>query len=190
MAVNMDFPGSLRIFTFVPKFVWPDPIDSMLRLLWVVCCAGLLLGGQPVQAGESTALPVYSQRYDPARDPFPDGIAALQLAKQTNRRVLIEIGGDWCSWCVAFDRFLDEHPLVRVRLHDTFVVLKVNFSEQNDNAEFLETFPDIRGYPHMFISESDGSIVHSQDTTEFLNEGKYLEQLVMQFLERWRRPDE
>ena len=38
--------------------------------------------------------PLYSTDYDPSRNPFLDGKAAIELATKTHRRILIEVGGD------------------------------------------------------------------------------------------------
>ncbi len=157
----------------------------MYRYLLFIGLLGLISGITQIQAAEARVLPPYSQGYDPARDPFSDGRAALQLARETGRRVLIEVGGDWCSWCHVLDRFLDQHPSVRTKLHETFVLLKVNVDDKNDNSEFLSGFPPALGYPHMYITENDGSIVHSQDTAEFLHDGKYSEPQFLAFLARW-----
>jgi len=165
-------------------------VDCMRRSMWGICLSGLLLwGGQP-ETLRAEGLPAYSLGYDPARDAFSDGRAALQLARQTGRMVLIEVGGDWCSWCHVLDRFLNQHPSVREKLHDRFVVLKVNVDDSNDNAEFLAAFPPALGYPHLYVTRNDGSVVHSQDTAEFLLQGKYSRQRVLDFLEYWGRQDE
>jgi thiol:disulfide interchange protein len=158
--------------------------------LWVICLAGLLLWGGQLETSRADGLPAYSLGYDPARDPFSDGRHALQLARETERMVLIEVGGDWCSWCHVLDRFLNQHPSIRTKLHERFVVLKVNVDDSNDNAEFLSAFPPALGYPHLYITNNDGSIVHSQDTAEFLQNGKYSQQRVLGFLDHWGRQDE
>jgi len=65
------------------------------------------------------------------------------------------------------------------------VVLKVNYSDENENKDFLGKYPKIRGYPHLFVLDSDGKLLHSQGTAE-LEEGKgYNEQKVMAFLSKW-----
>jgi thiol:disulfide interchange protein len=155
-----------------------------LRLLGLVV---LLVAGMQLHASQALPLPAYSQGYDPARDPFSDGRAALRLATDTQRMVLIEVGGNWCSWCHVLDRFLHEHPSLRDRLHATFVLLKVNVDEHNDNAGFLAVFPRALGYPHMYVTDSDGSILFSQDTAEFLQAGRYSESRFQTFLDRWSR---
>lgn len=135
-------------------------------------------------------LPVYSQGYDAQRDPNADGREALRLAEETQRKVLIEVGGDWCSWCHVLDRFIKAHPDVESRLHETFVVLKVNISDMNDNAEFMSAFPPAKGYPHMYITDSSGAILHSQDTADFRENKKYSKQRFMIFFDRWQNKNE
>lgn len=139
----------------------------------------------PLVSAGVLSLPAYSRVYDPSRNPFVDGRDALKLAQHSGRRVLIEVGGDWCRWCHILERFLLEHAALRSSLHEKFVVLKVNVSEDNDNADFLSAFPKVLGYPHMYITENDGSIVQSQDTAEFLKNGNYSVQHFQAFLERW-----
>ena len=39
-------------------------------------------------------------------------------------------------------------------------------SEENENKEFLSKYPEIKAYPHLFILEKDGSLLHSQNTEE------------------------
>ncbi len=162
----------------------------MSRALGVIWLVGIICWGIQLDTSWAQEFPTYSTDYDPARDPFSDGREALQLARETGRRVLIEVGGDWCSWCHAVDRFLNRHPAISKKLHERFVVLKVNVDENNDNAEFLDAFPPAMGYPHMYVTANDGSILHSQDTADFLNNGKYSEQRILDFLNRWSQEDE
>jgi len=125
-------------------------------------------------------------QYDPTRDPFADGREAVKLATKTNRRILIEVGGDWCKWCHILDRFINNDLQIKKSLYETFVVLKVNVSDENSNEKFLAAFPKALGYPHMYITESDGQVIYSQDTAEFLSNKKYSKTKFMQFLNKWK----
>lgn len=138
-----------------------------------------------IQTATSAELPLYSTKYDPSRDAFQDGRDAIKLAGETNRRILIELGGDWCKWCHFMDRFLNTHPAVKKQLHETFVVLKVNVSEENNNHNFLKAFPRPLGYPHMFITESNGKLIYSKDTAEFVINRKYSVERFEAFFKRW-----
>ena len=155
---------------------------------YCLCLVCLLVLALQARAAQTPALPVYSRVYDPLRDPFADGEAALKLARNTRRKVLIEVGGEWCGWCHVLERFLNDHPSLRSRLHETFVLLKVNVDAVNDNAEFLSAFPRTLGYPHMYIPDSGGTILFSQDTAEFLQDGRYSERRFQAFLDRWGKP--
>ncbi len=131
------------------------------------------------------SLPDYSKIYDPERDPFEDGNNALQNAKETQRRVLIEVGGDWCTWCHILEDFISATPAVYTQIHDNFVVLKVNVSDANENESFLNSLPKITGYPHLFITEDDGSIIYSGNIVQLLENGKYSREHFNHFLDEW-----
>lgn len=139
-----------------------------------------------IHVGNVYATDLYSVQYDPKRDPFADGKAAIKLAKHTNRRVLIEVGGNWCKWCLILDRFINSDSQIKNSLHNTFVVLKVNVSDENMNEKFLAAFPETWGYPHMYVTENNGRVIHSQDTAEFLENKKYSKQKFMRFLKKWK----
>lgn len=136
-------------------------------------------------AGAFEPLPDYSQKYDPHRDVFEDANAAIKLAAQTQRRILIELGGNWCSWCHVLDKFFKDNPALNKELHETFVVFKVNVSEANDNHKFLKVFPEASGYPHMYVTESNGTILRSVDTAIFLVNGSYSIERFEMFFKRW-----
>lgn len=153
----------------------------LLALFLMIFISDPVLPAQPGQG----SLPEYSLRYDPQRDPFQDGRDAIKLADATHRRVLIEVGGDWCSWCHILDRFLEQNPDIKQKMHQTFVMLKVNVSDSNDNSQFLAAFPKPLGYPHMYIAEKNGNILLSKDTADFLSKGKYSRQLFLDFFSQW-----
>lgn len=163
-------------------------INKPLSLLFFLALFTL---SSAVAAAENTKkplldnLPTYSTTYDPQRDAFKDGTAAIQLATQTNRRILIELGGDWCKWCHRMDNFFDHNLDLKQQLHQTFVILKVNVSDANNNAEFLKAFPPVPGYPHMFVSEYNGSVLASKDTAEFVQNGQYSRKSFQDFFNQW-----
>jgi len=131
-------------------------------------------------------LPEYSKVYDDQRDPFADANAALALAKKTNRNVLIEIGGNWCTWCHKMDAFLLKNPKVYQALHNKYVLLKVSVSDYNENADFMKSLPPVLGYPHMYVSTASGKMLLSKDTAELQNNGGYSKDYWLAFLNEWQ----
>jgi len=138
-------------------------------------------------ATEAESLPVFSRNYDPKRDPFNDGREALKIAQKHNRHVLIEVGGNWCTWCHILDKFIHSRPKLKKDFFDTFVLLKVNVSEENDNKEFLKAFPPVYGYPHMYVTDNKGKILQSKDTADFLENKRYSVEKMYSFINRWKK---
>lgn len=145
----------------------------------------LLLFFVLLQTTFAEQLPVYSVSYDPNRNALQDGRDAVKLAKATNRRILIEVGGDWCKWCHILDRFLNNNTEIKKQLHQTFVLLKVNVSDENDNYDFLKVFPRVVGYPHIFVTENNGKFLKSVDIGYFYENGQYSVKRFKEFFKRW-----
>ena len=139
-----------------------------------------------VSAESEKELPFYSKYYDDKRDPFADATHAIKLAAETNRNVLIEIGGNWCSWCKKMDAFLAANPKVYQDLHSKYVLLKVNVSDSNENAAFMQGLPPVLGYPHMYVSTSTGKMLLSKDTAELLENGEYSIPRWQTFIDKWQ----
>lgn len=135
---------------------------------------------------DSEAVPDYSRHYDPKRNPFEDGRAAIENARATQRHILIELGGNWCAWCKKMEQFISGNETVKKKFDENFVVLKVNVSDENDNREFLSVFPQVFGYPHFFVTDSNGEVLYSKDTAELLENRQYSEVRFLEFIERWK----
>ena len=138
----------------------------------------------PAKTASASVKPVYSvDSYDPKRDPAAD--LKLTIEKAKGKRILVQVGGDWCGWCHLMNKYFHENENVAAALAKDFVIQKVNYSQENQNKEFLGQYPAIKGYPHLFVLEFDGKLLHSQNTEE-LEEGKgYSERAVLEFLVKW-----
>ena len=145
----------------------------MKRLLLPLMLGTLLFNGAAC-AGDhlwSQSLPAYSQGYDETRDPARDLAAATAKASAEGKKVLLLVGGEWCSWCQEMNRFLDRDPDLAGQLNRTFVVVKVNVSEQNKNESFLKAYPEYLGVPHFYVLDAKGRLLESFNTG-LLEKGK------------------
>jgi thioredoxin-related protein len=115
---------------------------------------------RPVTRGKY--IPV--SEYDPKRDASRDILDAVDEAQRSNRNVLLEVGGQWCSWCHTLDGFFAANPDLRQLRDQNFVTVKVNYSEENENKRVLARYPSISGYPHIFFLDARGKLLFSQDT--------------------------
>lgn len=131
-------------------------------------------------------LPTYSVIYDDKRDPFKDATNAIALARDTNRNIIIEIGGNWCVWCQKMDVFLEQNPDIYQALHNNYVLLKINVSDTNENEAFMKSLPPVLGYPHIYVSTGAGKMLLSKDTGEFLDDdGEHSRNAWLTFIEKW-----
>jgi Thioredoxin-like len=127
--------------------------------------------------------------YDPSRNPAEDLKWAVIFAQRDNKRIMLELGGDWCIWCKHMDEFYTTHKDLLQFRADHYVLVKVNVSEENMNEQFLSQFPAAAGYPHIYILDRDSTFLHSQDT-EQLEDGRdsYVPEVFMAFLQKWALP--
>ena len=122
--------------------------------------------------------------YDKSRDPASDLAATIQRATAENKRILLQVGGDWCGWCKLISQYMHDNQVVNNLLTQHFVVMKVTYPGDHA-ASFLGQFPKCNAYPHLFVLEKDGTLLHSQGTGE-LEEGKgYNEKVFTEFLNAW-----
>ncbi len=124
-------------------------------------------------------------KFDPGRDPAADLQNAIAEAQKDNKNIILDVGGEWCVWCHRIDAFIEGHKDINNFLHENYVIMKVNYSQENKNEPFLSNYPGIQGYPHFFVLNKDGMLLHSQDTGK-LEKGKdYDPERFMTFLEVW-----
>jgi len=149
---------------------------------------GLFLAfGQMVAQTTDTTKAASEQRekFDPQRDPEQDLKAAVTLASKSGQRILLDVGGEWCIWCRKLDKFFQDNKDVSEFLHANYVVVKVNWSKENKNEKFLGKYPVIKGYPHLFVLDNKGQMLHSQDTGELESGDHHDRDKVFAFLKKW-----
>ncbi len=143
-------------------------------------------GGGQAGATKAAARP---NIFDPTRDAAKDLQAAIEEASRSGRRVLVDVGGNWCGWCHEMERFIEAHPDLKALRDKNFVTVKVNWSPENKNEAVLSKYPKIPGYPHLFILDDTGKLLYSEDTSK-LEDGKtsYVLEKFTVFLQEWAPP--
>lgn len=125
--------------------------------------------------------------FDPTRNPYDDLKSTIDLAQSTNKRIILDVGGEWCIWCHRIDAFIENSKDIKSLINENFVVLKINYSKENKNEKFLSQYPIIEGYPHFFVLDTDGKLLHSQNTGELEKDKDYDKEKFISFLNKWKQ---
>lgn len=125
--------------------------------------------------------------YDPNADPLEQIELAVEKAKSENKIVLIQVGGNWCSWCIKLHNLIEEHAELDSIIEVDFEFTRVNYSKENTNSEVMEMlgFPNRFGFPVIVILNKEGERIHTQNTA-YLEENKsYSKTKIREFLLSW-----
>lgn len=159
-----------------------------MKPLFALATLTFLLTFAPQIAPSQTKAPVAADKqevFDPSRDAAKDIAYGVALAKKQHKRVLLDVGGEWCPWCKKLDKMFHTDKEVAKMLHDKYVVIKVNFSHENENKAVLSKYPTIPGYPHLFVLNDKGTLIRSQGSGDLESGDHHDHDKVMTFLKKW-----
>lgn len=125
--------------------------------------------------------------YDPSANAADDIAAVVKKANSENKHVLLQAGGNWCSWCIEFNRFAHADFSIDSLLSKSFIVYHLNYSKENMNKAIFEKygFPQRFGFPVFIILDANGNRIHTQNSG-YLEQGKsYNKEKVLEFLSQW-----
>ena len=125
--------------------------------------------------------------YHPEADAKAEIASAVEQAKAEGKHVFLQIGGNWCVWCIRFHKFCKDDSVLNSYLNNNYIVQKVNYSNENKNEEILADFgyPQRFGFPVFVILDGEGNRIHTQDTG-LLESGKgYDKRKILTFFKNW-----
>ncbi len=149
----------------------------------------VLLGGISVGAAASAQVtgPPYpkAQIYPGTEAAQGDVRAALAEARHTNKRVILDFGGDWCPDCQVLNIYFHQSPN-RELLDKYFIRVNVNIGHEDANIDLAHKYGvPVQGVPALAVLDKDGKVLYAQnkefsdmrhmqstDLTAFLNAWK------------------
>lgn len=141
----------------------------------------LVISAQFVKANFTDSL------YHPLENAQKEIAAAIAKAKLEKKHVLIQAGGNWCSWCLEFNRFTTTDLQLDSAIKADYVVYHLNYSPQNKNFEIFKKYGYAQrfGFPVFLILDANGNLLHAQNSS-YLEEGKsYHKKKILGFLRDW-----
>ena len=112
---------------------------------------------------------------------------AVSKAKAENKNVLIQLGGNWCSWCKKFYNLINTDKKIDSIIKSDYVFILVNWSKDNKNPEIMKRleYPQRFGFPVLVVLNSDGKRIHTQDSGLLELDKGYDVKKVIEFLKGW-----
>jgi len=133
--------------------------------------------------------------YNPQANAQADIDAAVAKAKSSGKHVLLQVGGNWCIWCIRFHELVQKTPELKDYIDKNYEFVLVNYSPEAKNTEVLNKLgnPGRFGYPNFVVLDGAGKVIHIQDSgalerdkEETEKEGKgHSVAKTMDFLKNW-----
>jgi thioredoxin-related protein len=137
------------------------------------------------------SLPVFSQQpvnlYNPTADAAADIQKAVQQANEQHKHVLVQVGGNWCSWCVRLHGVFESESRIDSILKADYVFVLVNYSKENKNEKVLASYgyPQRFGFPVLMVLDENGQRIHTQNTAYLEKDKGYDVEKISEFLLSW-----
>ena len=130
-------------------------INRKIAVSVIIGLLSLGLSAQPV-----------AKIYNPDANAKAEVAAAVAKAATGGKHVFVQIGGNWCPWCVRFHKMVTEDMKLDSLIRANYEVVKVNYSKENYNQELLASFgyPQRFGFPVFVILDEKGNVLHTQDS--------------------------
>lgn len=92
---------------------------------------------------------------------------SLKLAKEQNKKVIVDVYTDWCGWCVKMDRDSYGSTEIKDIINSNFILVKldaeskskINYNGKSYTGEELAAKFQASGYPTTVFLSSDGNII-------------------------------
>jgi thioredoxin-related protein len=112
--------------------------------------------------------------YNPSADAAKEISLAVEQAAKTGKHVFLQIGGNWCPWCLRFHKMIEDDRQLDSLVKANYEVVLVNFSRENENRKIMAElgYPHRFGFPVFVILDEKGNRIHTQDSALLEDGGK------------------
>jgi len=104
--------------------------------------------------------------YNPDANAMADLKAATLKASKENKHVLVQVGGNWCGWCIAFHNLVDTTASLKQVINTNYEYVLVNWDKDHHNDEVMKYlgFPNRFGYPVFVVLDGKGKVLHIENS--------------------------
>jgi thioredoxin-related protein len=125
--------------------------------------------------------------YNPQANAEDEIGKAVAQAKTENKNVLIQVGGNWCSWCVRMHKLMLTDTKLDSMIKANYIYILVNYSKENKNLPVMQKldYPQRFGFPVFVVLNQSGVRIHTQDTGLLEKDKGYDNEKIKTFLRNW-----
>ncbi len=108
---------------------------------------------------------VVTQPYDEQANADAAVAAAFDRARKTHKRVLIDLGGNWCPDCIVLANFV-QLPEMRRFMEKHYEEVSVDVGRFDKNLQIPARFgftARLKGVPTVIVATPDGKLVNGDD---------------------------
>jgi len=156
-------------------------MKRFMMLAALLMAIGFHVSGQARETKEKPHI------YSPQADAAQQIKNAVAQAAREHKHVLLQIGGNWCIWCIRFHDLVQNDTMLTRLVKENYVVVHVNYSPENKNEKVLAGlgYPQRFGFPVFVVLDAKGNRLHTQNSA-YLEEGKgHSPKKVAEFLQQW-----
>jgi thioredoxin-related protein len=111
--------------------------------------------------------------------------AALKRAQRDHKHVLIEWGGNWCSWCYKLHDVFHNDSAVQPLVHEEFELVLIDQGKNNELMLEYAGQAGVTGFPHLTVLDASGVVLTNQETGSLEIGPQHDPQRVSGFLQKW-----
>jgi thiol-disulfide isomerase/thioredoxin len=158
-------------------------------------CAAAILAAAPVQAAPAphvsidslSQLDVPETPYDPAANADAAVDAAVARAHKSGKRVLIDLGGNWCADCRILAGLMELPELHRF-LEAHYEIVSVDVGRFNHNLQIPARYgitTRLEGVPALLVVTPDGHLVNGGHVSAIQDARHFTPQALADWLAQW-----
>lgn len=154
---------------------------------WLLLFSLLFVFAGNVNAQQDSVKKEQVHIYDPKADASKQIKDAVAKAAKEKKHVFIQVGGNWCIWCIRFNNLVNSDTMLHRIMNENYVVVHLNYSKENKNEKALAQlgYPQRFGYPVFVILDAKGNRIHTQNSGYLEKDKGHDPKKVAEFLTAW-----
>ncbi len=122
--------------------------------------------------------------YTPSLDGSRQIDEAIAKVRGTGKYILVQVGGDWCPWCIRLANTIVADRELREAMERNFEWIHVYYGEENWNQEAMQRLrePNKNGFPVLVLLDNGGNYVNTFTSDAFAGNDGFDRAKLLNFL--------